>query len=392
LLSLFSHTLPFEQPKLCVEWIEKLFGTVPVPVQRGKHRAELEFDQVGGWITRPESTPGRQAATLADVARLAGVSVATASKALNGRDQVADATRRRVVDAAQRLDFTPNPLARGLLAGRTGTVGLLTSDLVGRFVLPILMGAEDAFGAGRVNVFLCDARGDAIREQHHLRALLSRRVDGLIVVGERTDPRPSLGRNVSVPVVYAYAPSDDPADLSLTPDNVGAGRIAVEHLISSGRSRIAHISGDRDYIAARDRVAGALEALGDAGVGLVGEVMFGDWSERWGRDAAALLLARHPEIDAILCGSDQIARGVLDTARDLGRCVPQDVAVMGFDDWEVLSANSRPELTSINANLQRLGRAAAEHIFAALDGVDIGRGTRYFPTRLVIRGSTIARQ
>ncbi|KPC70202.1 LacI family transcriptional regulator, partial [Thermoactinomyces vulgaris] len=116
-------------------------------------------------------------ATLSDVARLAGVSVGTASKALNGRNHVHAQTRERVLEAAAQLSFSPNSLARGLLAGRTGTVGLLTSDLVGRFSLPILMGAEDAFGAGQVSVFLCDARGDAIRERHHVQALLSRRVD-----------------------------------------------------------------------------------------------------------------------------------------------------------------------------------------------------------------------
>lgn len=159
---------------------------------------------------------GVRTTTLSDVARLAGVSLATASKAMNGRTDVAPATRRRVLEAAEDLAFTPNAMARGLLAGRTGTVGLLTSDLDGRFMLPILMGAEDAFGAGQVNVFLCDARGDAIREQHHLRALLSRRVDGIIVVGRQTDPRPSLGQDIPVPVVYAYAPSDDDRDLSLT--------------------------------------------------------------------------------------------------------------------------------------------------------------------------------
>jgi LacI family transcriptional regulator len=343
-------------------------------------------------MTRTEPARNPKPVTLTDVARLAGVSVATASKALNGRDQVAAATRQRVIDAADRLAFSPNPLARGLIAGRTGTVGLITSDLVGRFVLPILMGAEDAFGAGQVNVFLCDARGDTIREQHHLRALLSRRVDGLIVVGERTDPRPSLGPDIPVPVVYVYAPSDDPADLSLTPDNIGAARIAVEHLVSSGRTRIAHISGDPGYAAAQDRAVGAREALAAAGLELVGDVMFSEWSEHWGRDAAALLLAQRPDIDAILCGSDQIARGVLDTARDLGRSVPDDIAVMGFDNWEVLTTNARPQLTSVDANLQQLGRAAAQRVFAALDGVDVGHGTQHLPTRLVIRGSTIARR
>jgi len=338
------------------------------------------------------NSSAKRAVTLADVAKAAGVSLSTASKALNGRDEVAAITRQRVVDAAKKMSFTPSQVARSLLAGRTGTVGLLTSDLEGRFVIPILMGAEDAFGAGEVNVFLCDARGDAIREQYHLRALLNRRVDGIIVVGSQTDPRPSLGHDLPVPVVYAYAPSEDPTDLSLTPDNEGGGRTAVEHLLSVGRSRIAHITGDPSYAAARDRVTGSLAALRAAGLEPVGDVMFSDWSERWGRDAAAALLARHPDIDGIVCGSDQIARGALDTLRDLGRSVPDDVAIVGFDNWEILATNARPELTSIDANLQELGRTAALRVFDAIAGEEVDEGTTRLPVKLVIRGSTIPRR
>jgi LacI family transcriptional regulator len=342
-------------------------------------------------MARSEPHGGR-ATTLSDVARLAGVSLATASKAINGRDQVAPATRVRVMEAAEQLSFTPNQLARSLIAGRTGTVGLLTSDLEGRFVIPILMGAEDAFGAGQVNVFLCDARGDAIREQHHLKALLNRRVDGIIVVGRQTDPRPSLGQDIPVPVVYAYAPSADPKDVSVTPDNVSGGRVAVEHLLATGRRRIAHISGDPTYAAAQDRAVGVRAALADAGLELVGDVMMSTWTEHWGRAAAAMVLAQHPDVDGIVCGSDQIARGVLDTLRDLGKRVPEDVAVIGYDNWEVLAINSRPELTSIDANLQQLGRTAAMHIFDAIDGSEAEPGVRQLPVRLVIRGSTIERR
>ncbi|MEU9059865.1 LacI family DNA-binding transcriptional regulator [Streptomyces sp. NPDC048430] len=204
------------------------------------------------------------------MARLAGVSPATASKALNGRSQVRAETRERVRLAAERLAFRPQGAARPAMprppGGPTGTVGLLTGDLEGRFSLPILMGAEDAFGAGEVAVFLCDARGDTIRERHHVRALLDRRVDGLIVVGASTDPRPSLGRDLPVPVIYAYAPSRDAADLSVVPDNVDAGRMAAHHLIACGRTRIAHLTGESGYAAAQDRAAGAAEALAEAGL------------------------------------------------------------------------------------------------------------------------------
>ncbi|HET6687056.1 MAG TPA: LacI family DNA-binding transcriptional regulator [Jiangellaceae bacterium] len=334
-----------------------------------------------------DSAPRARPTTLADVARLAGVSVATASKALNGRDHVRVETRHRVLEAAEQLSFSPNTLARGLLAGRTGTVGLLTSDLEGRFSIPILMGAEDAFGAGKVNVFLCDARDDTIREQHHVQALLSRRVDGLIVVGSRTDPRPSIGRDLPVPVVYAYAPSEDPDELSIICDNVGAGRLAAEHLIACGRTRIAHISGDPRYAAARDRAEGVLAGLADAGLSQVGDVRYGSWSEGWGRAAAAMLLDRHPEVDAVFCGSDQVARGVIDMVRERGRRIPDDVAVMGFDNWEVLAADARPPLTSVDMNLEEVGRAAARAVFAALDGAPRS-GVEALPCRVVIRGST----
>jgi LacI family transcriptional regulator len=326
-------------------------------------------------------------ATLADVARLAGVSASTASKALNGRSHVRAATRTRVMQAARQLSFSPNALAQGLLAGRTGTVGLVTSDLEGRFIIPILMGVEDAFGADRVNGFLCDARGDAIREQHHVQALLGRQVDGLIVVGSRTDPRPSLGRDLPVPVVYIYAPSDDPADLSIISDNIGAGRMAIEHLISCGRTRIAHITGDPGYGASRERAEGALATLADAGLELVGEVRYGDWSEGWGRAAAAMLLDRHPDVDAIFCGSDLVARGVMDTLRERGRKIPSDIAVLGFDNWKVLSTNARPPLTSIDIQLEELGRTAARALFAALEGSPRA-GVEALPCRIVLRGST----
>ncbi|WP_298458835.1 LacI family DNA-binding transcriptional regulator [uncultured Cellulomonas sp.] len=329
-----------------------------------------------------------KATTLTDVARLAGVSIATASKALNGRAQVKAETRARVIDAAERLQFSPNALARGLLAGRSGTVGLITSDLEGRFSIPVLMGAEDAFGSGQTSVFLCDARGDAIREQHHVRALLSRRVDGLIVVGARPDPRPPLAAEVPIPVVYAYAPSEDPGDVSIVSDNVGGGRMAVEHLVACGRQRIAHISGDPTYGAAHDRERGALEALGEAGLALAGgRAYYGSWSEAWGRGATRMLLERDPDVDAIFAGSDQIARGVLDALHEAGRDVPGDVAVIGFDNWEVLATNARPPLTSVDINLEHLGRVAAQRLFAAIDG-STRSGTESLPCRVVARGST----
>ncbi|MCL2653417.1 MAG: LacI family transcriptional regulator [Propionibacteriaceae bacterium] len=329
-----------------------------------------------------------KAVTLLDVAKRAGVSVATASKALNNRGDVSSATRERVTEVAKTLGFAPNELARSLLVGRSSTVGILTSDLDGRFALPILIAVEDACGTGELSVFLCDARGDEESEQHHLRALLSRRVDGIIVVGSRTEARPPLGHNLPVPVVYAYAPSDDPNDVSLVTDNVGGAVLAVRHLVSRGRRHIAHITGDRGYVAANDRVLGMNQALADAGLPLCGDVMFSEWSERWGREATAKLLSEHPEVDAVFAGSDQIARGVVDALHAAGRAVPEDVAVMGYDNWEVLATNSDPALTTIDLNLELLGREAAGYLLQAIDGQTLLPGVRHVPARVITREST----
>src|SRR5262249_55724662 len=166
------------------------------------------------------------------------------------------------------------------------------SDLEGRFSLPILMGAEDTFGAGQVSVFLCDARGDALRERHYISALLSRRVDAIMVVGSRTDPRPPVARELPVPVIYVYTPSSNPRDLSITPDNVMAGRMAIEHLVTAGRRRIAHIPGPPNERAAIDRAIGIRGALDALGGSLVYEPQYGEWSERWGRSACAMHLGQ----------------------------------------------------------------------------------------------------
>jgi LacI family transcriptional regulator len=328
--------------------------------------------------------------TLLDVATLAGVSIATASKALNDRPDVHPETRRRVLEAAAKISFTPNRLAKNLLTGQTETVGMLTNDLEGRFSLPIMMGAEDAFGTGRMSVLLCDARGDAIRESYHVQALLGRRVDGLIVVGSDTDPRPSLGADIPVPVVYAYGPSRDRHDHSLVPDNVGGGALVARHLLEIGRTRVAHISGPSSYLAAQDRAQGVTNTMQNADHDLLGgQVFFGAWTEAWGRTATEMLLDRYPDLDAIICGSDQIARGALDKLREHGISVPNDVAVSGFDNWEVLATGSRPQLTTVDMDLEILGRIAAQRLFDAIEG-NPHEGTEVLPCRLVVRGSTVA--
>jgi len=330
----------------------------------------------------------RTQTTIAEVAALADVSVGTASKALNGRGQLRPETRQRVLDAAQQLGFYPNALARGLLEGRSYTVGLITTDSFGRFTIPIMLGVEDALGAGKISVFLCDGREDAIREQHYIRTLLARRVDGIVVTGRRADPRPPIGTDLPVPVVYAMTQSTNAEDCSVAPDDEEGGRLAVRHLLATGRSRIGHITGPERFLAARLRARGAERVLTDAGLRLAGPgVLHGEWSEEWGRQAMQILLRAQPDLDGVFCGSDQIARGAVDALREGGRRVPADLAVVGYDNWEILATACRPPLTTVDANLTQLGRFAAEKLLAAIDG-EPAHGLHRLPCRLVVREST----
>ena len=326
--------------------------------------------------------------TITDVARLAGVSPGTASKALNGRSGISLETVRRVRQAADRLGYQPNALARGLLTGRSATVGLVTSDSFGRFSIPVMQGAEDAFGPGSVSVFLCDSRDDRIREQHYVRNLLERRVDGIIVTGRRQDPREPIGKDLPVPAVYAMTYSTSPADLSLVPDDVQGGCLALRHLLSTGRTRVGHVTGPARFAASRLRASGAQTVLAEAGLAMAGAGPFyGEWSEEWGRQATVALLRSAPDADAIFCGNDQIARGAADAVREAGRNVPDDVALVGFDNWDVMAEACRPPLTTVDMNLRDLGRTAAERLLAAIEG-RFTAGVERLPCSLVLRESS----
>ena len=322
--------------------------------------------------------------TIRDVAAAAGVSISTASKALNGQGKLRAETRDRVAQAARQLDFAPNTLAQALLAGRSFTVGLITTDSFGRFSIPVMLGAEDALGTGQISVFMCDTRDDPERERRYIEMLSARRVDGLIVTGRRIEPRPALRAGPGIPVVYAMTQPDD-SGAAVLPDDEGGGRLAADHLLAIGRRRIAHVAGPERFLAARLRARGFSAALAAAGVEPCGAIRYGEWGERWGREAAGQLLADRP--DAIFCGSDQIARGVADTLRAVGRHVPDDVALVGFDNWAPMTLGALPPLTSVDPCLEEVGRAAAGQLLAAIGG-ERPRGVHKVPSRLAVRESS----
>lgn len=343
-------------------------------------------------MASPAAARRAQATTLAEVAHAAGVSLATASKALNGRDGVKPATRARVEEEAKRLGFFPNQQARSLMFGRSGSVGLLTTDLDGRFVLPVMAGVEDGVAEDEAVAIMVNTRGRPDLVDLHLTALLSRRVDGIIRVGDSPEPVAPLSKDLRVPVVYAYAPSEDERDVSIVSDHRGAGKLATEYLLALGRTRIAHIGGPDDarevgHTAALLRAEGSAEAVTAAGLGLVsGRPLHGDWTESWGWSATGQLLDQGYTFDALVCANDLIARGAIDCLTARGIRVPQDVSVIGFDNWAPFATLARLPQTSVDMNLPQLGWTAAR---AILDPASATPGTTFIPGRIVERASTV---
>lgn len=330
----------------------------------------------------------KQAVRLEDVAAAAGVSLATASKALHGKPRVSEKTRARVLDTAKRLNYAPNKVAQSLASGTTGTIGLITSDLEGRFSTPILIGVENELRSESMSVLLSNARGDAMLERAQIEKMISLKVDGLLLVQCETNPRPSVSTEWNIPIVYAYGPSTNRDDCSVTCDNVEAGRTAVNHLISCGRRNIAIIGGNDTYTAAIDRFKGAIEALAEFGLEPAGPVRFGQWDESWGRAATRLLLDQGVQFDAVVCQSDQLARGCIDALKQEGLRIPDDVAVVGHDNWDVLTSSSRPSLTSIDNETEVIGRRSARYLMDAISG-NPHHGVDYVPCRLIQRESTL---
>jgi LacI family transcriptional regulator len=245
---------------------------------------------------------------------------------------------------------------------------------------------EDSLSVDTASLLLCDARRDAVRERHYLDVLASRRVDGLIVTGRATDPAPPVPRNLPFPVVYAYTTSSSDEDFSITVDDEHGGWLAARQLLNQGCRQIAHVTGPVPVLAVRERIDGARRALAEAGMDLPDErIVHGRFAERTGYDAVQRLLGDR-QIDGIFCGSDQIARGAADSLAMMGLRVPEDVSIVGFDNWTIVAAATRPPLCSIDKNLYRLGRLSAEHLLAATDG-KVESGVQRLPCSVAVRTS-----
>lgn len=328
-------------------------------------------------------------ATLKDVAREAEVSIASASRAINGLDNVAEGVRARVLEAASKLRYVPHSGARSLVMSRTHTVGLLLPDIYGEFFSEIIRGVDHAARARGLHLLVSGSHGDVNEAVAAVRAM-SGRVDGLLVMSPFIDSRDMMAvLPLNLPLVTLASRIDHVEQGAVTVDNFGGGRAVGRHLIGLGRRRLAHIGGPENNFEALERLRGFLVAAEESGLRLAG-IEVGDFMEETGFAAMVRLLEMETRPDGVFVANDMMAVGALLAIREAGLSVPKDIAVVGFDDIPIARFTS-PPLSTVRVGVHEMGRIALELLAKAISGEIVRSDGIVISPELVIRESSIVR-
>ncbi|MEV2227498.1 LacI family DNA-binding transcriptional regulator [Streptomyces phaeochromogenes] len=330
----------------------------------------------------------RRPPTLDEVALRAGVSVGTVSRVINNRQHVSKKARLAVESAVAELGYVPNVAARSLASQRRGAVVLaISSDdpalFANLFFAEVITGVNAVIEETDLELLLVLAASERGRARL-ARILQSRGADGVMLLALReNDPLAKVAESGGVPVVHGGRPLERAPRWYVDADNRGGARQAVEYLISKGRRAIGTVTGPQDMHAGVSRYLGFREAVALAGL-KDHRVAHADFSEAGGAAATARLLDEHPDLDAVFVASDAMAAGALRVLRERGRAVPEDVAVVGFND--ILTArHTQPSLTTIHQPIVALGREMTRMLVRVLAGEE--PTPLILPTDLVIRES-----
>lgn len=325
---------------------------------------------------------------LQDVARAAGVSPATASRALHRPDLVALRTRERVEQVALELGYRPNVLARGLRTRGSRTIGLIVTDILNPFHATLAKGVQDAAEAQGYTVLMFNSDEQPGKERRALETLHGHLPMGLIVV-----PTARTRENLSVvsglPTIELDRASGLKGAHTVMVDNVAGAREAVTHLTGLGHRRVGMIVGNQDVSTARERLQGYREALETAQVPYLEELVLpGDHREQGGRLAALRLLSGRERPTALFVGNNEMTVGAVLAARELGLNIPGDLSVVGFDDSRWAQTMS-PALSVVSQPTYELGQLACQHLLSLIAGQPCVDSVR-LPTRMIYRQSTAA--
>jgi LacI family transcriptional regulator len=338
---------------------------------------------------RPDQ-PFRGRATIRDIADLAGVSIATVSRVLNDRPDVAAGTRETVLQVVREHGFQTNRGARGLSSGRTGMIGLTLPLVADAYFGPMLSGAAEALYESDLRIVLCPTLHEHDREVSLLERLMRGTTDGAILMlpEESEDELRTLQRQ-GYPFVVVDPREQPPEGIACVAAMHAAGaKQATEHLLSLGHRRIGAIAGAPGWYATEERLLGFRAALASAGILLDPElVVYSDWRIPQGIEAADRLLSLRDRPTAIFGFNDNVAIGALHAARARGLSVPEDLSVVGFDDT-AQAVIVTPNLTSVSQPLAELGRTGVSLLTRLLDGQRVDALRMELSTKLVVREST----
>ncbi|MBK3632301.1 LacI family DNA-binding transcriptional regulator [Streptomyces sp. MBT97] len=336
---------------------------------------------------------GTQRPTIKTVAARAGVGRTTVSRVVNGSDLVSDKAKAAVLAAIAELNYVPNSVARGLVTNRTNSVALVIPESESRlgsepYFSAVIRGVSTALATTRTQLQLVLVRDQAERDQL-TESVAERRVDGVLLVSvHEHDPLPGLLEDMGLPTVLAGRRSRAESLSHVHSDNTGGAAAAVTHLLARGRRTIATITGPLDMDVSRSRLQGWRAALEEAGHEIPEHlVASGDFTEEGGQAAIRSLLGQVPALDAVFVASDVMAAGALAELRRQGRRVPDDVAVVGFDD-SIIARHTNPSLTSVRQPVEEIGTTIARILLEEIADPQASRQHVVLPTELVVRESS----
>ncbi|WEK53747.1 MAG: LacI family DNA-binding transcriptional regulator [Candidatus Cohnella colombiensis] len=308
-------------------------------------------------------------ATIKDVAKLTGVSVATVSRVLHNLTGYSAETRSKVLQAIEELGYRPNAIARGLINKRTQTIGVLFPDVSSSFSSDILNGIEETSHEHGFSVIVCNTARNGERTLKYLQVLQEKQVDGVIVASQSINQAYEAElMSMNVPVVLINTLAHHNQIVTVKVDDRQAAYDATAYLISNGHREIAMISGNRDdLLAGSTRLSGYRQALEDQGLTYVEDrIAYGDFRYESGRSAMKQLLDTNLPFTALFVASDEMAIGAMGVAHEAGIRIPEDISIIGFDDL-LISRMSIPPLTTIHQPLQQMGRSASEMLIRMMD-------------------------
>ena len=329
--------------------------------------------------------------TIKDIAKAAGVSTATVSLVFNNKDKsISQSTRDRVLKIGKDLNYIPNSMARSLVTRQTKTLGLVLPDIVNPFFPEIARGAEDRAWESGYSIIICNTDDDANQENNYLHVLSKKMVDGIILThsANRNKEKSGLER-CRIPIILIDRDYDSPNIMGkVLVDNTEASCKAVNYLIKKGYTKIAYIAGPLNTRTARDRLDGYKKALVENNLRYEDNlVMVGEYKTQWGSEAALSLLESEQDFQAIFCGNDLIAIGAMKKLKEKNITIPDDIAVMGFDDIYISSLVD-PELTTIKQPNYKMGFEAVRIMIDYLEGKEIEEKNIILSTELIIRKSS----